>query len=208
MFYESKFHLIDQHFRYNRPYSESARKMAQKYNFSQEETLVVYTENKFIIHEYFFLIVSAVFLFIMCCFLLSYCVNRCINKFYFIQDNRDYVWPQGIHSYVWFRIVNVFVTFNFDIPIWFDMISHIDIKRLTMEEYSDLIQQHHDFIKTGDRSRSNIFSRRNSEKTGDPERKFSFDQSQIIKCNEDNQNISGYQDLAFNLDPTSRLSKF
>ena len=63
MFYESKFHLIDQHFRYNRPYCESARKMAQKYNFSQEETLVVYTENKFNIHEYFFLIVSAVFLF-------------------------------------------------------------------------------------------------------------------------------------------------
>ena len=67
-----------------------------------------------------------------------------------------------------------------------------------MEEYSDLIQQHHDFIKTGDRSRSNIFSRRNSKKTGDPERRFTLDQSQIIKCNlEDKHNISGYQDSAF-----------
>ena len=81
------------------------------------------------------------------------------------------------------------------------MISHIDIKRLTKEEYSDLVQQHYDFIKTGDisRIRSNIFSRRNSKKTGDPERKFSFDQSQIIKCND----ISGYQDSAYNLGPTS-----
>ena len=50
------------------------------------------------------------------------------------------------------------------------MISHIAIKRMTMEEYSDLVQQHHDFIKTGDinRSRSNIFLRRNSKKTGNP----------------------------------------
>ena len=91
------------------------------------------------------------------------------------------------------------------------MISHIDIKRLTMEEYSDLIQQHHDFIKTGDisRSRSNIpkqkdyqvyksYQRINSKKTGDPERRFTLDQSQIIKCNlEDKHNISGYQDSAF-----------
>ena len=89
------------------------------------------------------------------------------------------------------------------------MISHIDIKRLTKEEYSDLVQQHYDFIKTGDitRIRSNIFSRRNSKKTGDQERKFSFDQSQIIKCNEDKHDISVYQDSAFNLDPTSRLSR-
>ena len=50
------------------------------YNFTDEETSVVYTEDEFNMHEYFFLIFSAVFIMVMLCVLFPYLVNHCVNK--------------------------------------------------------------------------------------------------------------------------------
>ena len=50
------------------------------YNFTNEETSVVYTEDEFNMHEYFFLIFSAVFIMVMLCVLFPYLVNHCVNK--------------------------------------------------------------------------------------------------------------------------------
>ena len=50
------------------------------YNFTDEETSVVYTEDEFNMHEYFFLIFSAVFIMVMLCVLFPYLVNYCVNK--------------------------------------------------------------------------------------------------------------------------------
>ena len=49
-------------------------------NSSTEETTVIYTEDEFNLHEYFFLIFSAVFIITMLCVLSSFLFNRCVTK--------------------------------------------------------------------------------------------------------------------------------
>ena len=57
-----------------------------KKNFSNEETSVIYTEDEFNLHEYFFLIFSAVFIIIMLCVLCTFIFNQCILKCCFVRE--------------------------------------------------------------------------------------------------------------------------
>ena len=59
------------------------------YNFTDEETSVVYTEDEFNMHEYFFLIFSAVFIMVMLCVLFPYLVNHCVNKCCSVDNSRE-----------------------------------------------------------------------------------------------------------------------
>ena len=55
---------------------------------STEETSVIYTEDEFNLHEYFFLIFSAVFIIIMLCILRTFIFNRCVTKCCIIREQR------------------------------------------------------------------------------------------------------------------------
>ena len=55
---------------------------------STEDTSVIYTEDEFNLHEYFFLIFSAVFIIIMLCILSTFLFNRCVMKCCIISEQR------------------------------------------------------------------------------------------------------------------------
>ena len=55
---------------------------------STEDTSVIYTEDEFNLHEYFFLIFSAVFVIIMLCVLSTFLFNRCVMKCCIIREQR------------------------------------------------------------------------------------------------------------------------
>ena len=53
---------------------------------STEETSVIYTEDEFNLHEYFFLIFSVVFIIIMACVLSTFLFNHCVLKCCIIRE--------------------------------------------------------------------------------------------------------------------------
>ena len=58
---------------------------------STEDTSVIYTEDEFNLHEYFFLIFSAVFIIIMVCVLSTFLFNHCVLKCCIIREQSQSV---------------------------------------------------------------------------------------------------------------------
>ena len=76
-------------------------------NFTGEEKSVIYTEDEFNLHEYFFLIFSAVFIVIMFFVIISYCVNRCLQKCEDCTSDSERYPPRNVSRMVWIETINV-----------------------------------------------------------------------------------------------------
>ena len=141
---------------------------------STEETSVIYTEDEFNLHEYFFLIFSAVFIIIMLCILSTFIFNRCVMKCCIFREQSV---SRSSRQVIWSPCLSLPLQTTFRLVLF---------QQMSAEDYASLVRKHHEYIKTGTMTpcMRTKASHQASMGHNNDQRRFTLDQTQIIKCND------------------------